>query len=464
MVHRNCKPYGTAAPLGIVVLFCFLAVSFFSSCAGSPDRKDSSALENARRNKDAAVARMGTGPGAQKESPGAVSPGSPGSLAEPGIAPDWIVTPPLSDEEYYYGVGRASLEEDNPATLARERALAEIAGQIAVTVRRETSDYIGEKTDGKVTQSQQEIEETIRTSADARLRNPEVVNRYQGPDMIHVLARVSKKTALNRYLKEWTRSLGLARFRAGGFLDSRGINTGFGEFLRDSIISQCASSGTVCVEDRSVTEISGKYVVLSGSISVTIRATDTAGSIVSQKMFTVPSEPDYLAMMTSRRDHSLVNAVPRAEWGGGELYLPTDVFREGEEFVITFIPKEDCYVHIFNVVEGGTVTLLVPNRFQGDNFVKGGDRFVFPDLNQKQKGIVLKAYLPSDKANTRESIKVVATQRPVDLAAGGFVEAVMESYRADSEGIRRLLATLQGLDDRGIQWFEEVQYFSIRAR
>ena len=117
---------------------------------------------------------------------------------------------------------------------------------------------------------------------------------------------------------------------------------------------------------------------------------------------------------------------------------------------------------MFNIIEDGTVTVLLPNRFRQDSYAKGGASLIFPGHIEKDNGLVMLVHLPEGKVRTRESIKVVATQRPVDLIRGEFTEAVVESYRPDSEGIKKLIAALQDLDDTGTPWFEEVQYFVIK--
>lgn len=379
-----------------------------------------------------------------------------------GPPPDWILISPASDEEYHYGVGRARLNEEGYGMIARERALADLAAKIVVTVRRETTDYAGFRTSGKRVVTEQEIEETIRTSADARLRNPELVAHYRDKNSYHVLMRVSAISSLQRELKGWSTGLMLTKFRVGDFFDHRGVKTGFGDYLKDLVVSRCCTDGASVVSDNESPSVSGNYILHSGRISITLRILQPNGSITSQKTFQIPSEPDYLAMMVNRRDHSLINAVPTARWGGGEVYLGKAVFEEGDEITLRFTPTVDCYVTVFNVVEDGTVTMLLPNRFRMDTFIKAGSSLEFPGILERQKGLVLRAHLPTDRFSTRESVKVVATRSPVDLASADFSDAVLENYRPDSQGIRSLLAALEDLDSRGIQWFEEVQYFVIK--
>ena len=117
-----------------------------------------------------------------------------------------------------------------------------------------------------------------------------------------------------------------------------------------------------------------------------LRVDHPDGSIANQKSFKIPAEPDYLAMMVNRTDHSLGNAAPVKQWGGGKLSLGGEVFKEGDELRIVFTTEVDCYVTIFNIVEDGTVTMLLPNRFRRDNFIKSGTNLVFPGNSEKEKG------------------------------------------------------------------------------
>jgi hypothetical protein len=445
----------------VLLSLCLLMIPWWG-CQTIPSSGEIQAVESARQRKESAVARM-------EESPQAVQPiaGPSGPYAGPeiltGEPPQWVSISPGSDDQYHYGVGKAYLSDEDFGNLARERALADLAAKIVVTVRKDTTDYASLKVKGKRSVSEQEIEETIRTSTDARLRNPELVTHYRSEDSYHVLMRVSALSPLQKELKSWSGTLMLADLSIGEFLDSRGVRTGFGDYLKDLVTSQRSGAGNI-VGESSVPVVSGHYRTLSDDISITLKVQNRDGTVLNQRTFQVPAEPDYLVMMVNRRDHSLVNAVPTARWGGGNLSLGKEVFREGDEINIRFSSTVDSYVTVFNIIEDGTVTMLLPNRFRKDTFVKAGTSLVFPMALERQRGLVMRAHLPSDKVSTRESVKVVATQRPVDLARGDFSEAVLEDYNPDSEGIRRLLATLEDLDDRGVPWFEEVQYFVIRAK
>jgi hypothetical protein len=240
--------------------------------------------------------------------------------------------------------------------------------------------------------------------------------------------------------------------------------TSFGEYLRDIVVSECSSTGAEMADEPDIPVVSGKYVLLSDDVSITLRVTTALGTITNQKTFDIPADADYEAMMVSRVDNTLVNVVPVKSWGGGELSISKEVFREGDEVDITFIPKVDCYVTVFNIVEDGTVTVLLPNRFRRDGYARGGAKLVFPGHSEKDNGLVLRAHLPEGKVRTRESIKVVATKSPVDFTREDFTEAVVQSFRPDSQGITKLVANLQDLDDSGAPWFEEVRYFVIEGR
>jgi hypothetical protein len=459
-------------PLSIAVLFgraltvllsLFLLLLPWLGCKTMPPSEDSQAVKGVRQRKESAVTRM-------EESPLAVQPDTAlsGPSAGPeiltGPAPQWATISPGSDDQYHYGVGKADLAGEDYGNLARERALADLAAKIVVTVRKDTTDYASLKVKGKESVSEQEIEETVRTSTDARLRNQELVAHYRSEDSYHVLMRVSALSPLQKELNHWSDSLMLADLSVGEFLDSRGVRTGFGDYLKDLVLSRRSAAGKVVAGEGAVPVVFGHYRTLSDNISITIKVQRSDGVVINQKTFQVPTEADYLAMMVNRRDHSLVNAVPAARWGGGSLSLNKYVFREGDEIDIQFSSTVDAYITVFNIIEDGTVTMLLPNRFRKDTFVKAGTSLVFPMALEKQRGLIMRAHLPPDKVNTRESVKVVATRRPIDLARGDFSEAVLEDYKPDSEGIRRLLAALEDLENSGVPWFEEVQYFVIRAK
>lgn len=107
---------------------------------------------------------------------------------------------------------------------------------------------------------------------------------------------------------------------------------------------------------------------------------DLAGALTDQR----------LVRIAGARIDPLPQAM-RAE----ELTLTSDAdyYRPGDGPVFTIASTRDCYLTLTNVDEKGEGTVLLPNRFQQDNFIRAGTPIQFPGSNApfqyrtKDKGI-----------------------------------------------------------------------------
>ena len=53
-------------------------------------------------------------------------------------------------------------------------------------------------------------------------------------------------------------------------------------------------------------------------------------------------------------------------------------YRIGNSIVVGFRATRDCYVTLINLGTSGALTILFPNAYQSDNFVRGGDLYHIP--------------------------------------------------------------------------------------
>ena len=61
-----------------------------------------------------------------------------------------------------------------------------------------------------------------------------------------------------------------------------------------------------------------------------------------------------------------------------KVWLDKGAYEAGERLRVHFIISRDCYVYIYDISPQGRVTLLFPNAFQKNNFLKAG-RYALPD-------------------------------------------------------------------------------------
>jgi hypothetical protein len=117
-----------------------------------------------------------------------------------------------------------------------------------------------------------------------------------------------------------------------------------------------------------------------------------------------------------------------------KLSLSKTGLKEGDDVRIFYQANKECYVYIFSVAADGSVTLLLPNSANRDNFIKSGTAYEFPAAESKVK---LKAmFLPDFKGKVAEErIKIIATKKKEELVPLGFQEGMFKVYDAKSTGM-----------------------------
>jgi hypothetical protein len=117
-----------------------------------------------------------------------------------------------------------------------------------------------------------------------------------------------------------------------------------------------------------------------------------------------------------------------------KLSLSKADLKEGEEVKIFYQANSDCYIYIFSIAADGSVTLLLPNSTNPDNFIRVGKTYTFPPDDSK---IHLQAqFLPNyDKPVAEERIKVIATKSKEEIIPLGFQEGFFKVYDAKSTGM-----------------------------
>lgn len=117
-----------------------------------------------------------------------------------------------------------------------------------------------------------------------------------------------------------------------------------------------------------------------------------------------------------------------------KLSLSKADLKEGDEVKIFYQANKECYVYIFSVAADGSVTLLMPNSINQDNFIKANRAYEFPPAGSPIK---LKAmFLPEFKEKiAEERIKIIATKKKEDLIPLGFQEGMFKVYDSKSTGM-----------------------------
>jgi len=85
--------------------------------------------------------------------------------------------------------------------------------------------------------------------------------------------------------------------------------------------------------------------------------------------------------------------------GAGATYL------DGEDLVVDLTASRDCYIKIYHIDVNGRVSLILPNQYSRDNFIRGGQVYRIPPPGAPYRFLLGKPY-------GVEFIKVIASTRP----------------------------------------------------
>lgn len=96
-----------------------------------------------------------------------------------------------------------------------------------------------------------------------------------------------------------------------------------------------------------------------------------------------------------------------------ELWANKSDFRIGENITFYFRSKRDCYLNLVDINSRGELTLLFPNRFHTDNFIRAGRTYRIPDANY---GFELEIQPPAGT----DRIYAIAGNSPIDIFNSNF--------------------------------------------
>ena len=133
-----------------------------------------------------------------------------------------------------------------------------------------------------------------------------------------------------------------------------------------------------------------------------------------------------------------------------DLTLNQAHFKEGDEAQVIISVSRDAYVYLFSVDKDWNAVLAFPNASARDNLVRSGETFVYPGPVHKQLGVHLVAELPAGADFSAESLRLIATKKPLE----GLSDGASIDYRK----------LIQDLDASGQDWTECANAFTIRKQ
>ena len=118
------------------------------------------------------------------------------------------------------------------------------------------------------------------------------------------------------------------------------------------------------------------------------------------------------------------------------------VFKEGDLIQIKVTPSKDCYLSIFNILEDESVTILFPNRFNKNNFIKANTTFVFPSDADRKRGITLEAFVTEGQQKADEIFHLLALKEKMQFNTARFREGIYGIYDGQSALVADLVKSI----------------------
>ena len=196
--------------------------------------------------------------------------------------------------------------------------------------------------------------------------------------------------------------------------------------------------------------ISARYYILKGhpdKIELQIRALDLVENKIVESVSIEEKLPVEWVRMASRI-HSNVyqqkfESLNPFESSGLTLSARLDqdpaCYPAGSHMKIIVENEAAVHLYVFNLAADGTVTILFPNKFMPDSFWPKR-YFVFPPSDLPEN-LILKVEPLHQNETTRESIKIVASKKPMDF---GFLPIPLNHIYAGAKGgdLSKLLEVL----------------------
>jgi len=406
-----------------------------------------------------------TTPPSQTESP---RPSS-SSSAEPRDFIGVRIAQQYPGNQFLVGIGRAESE-----TAATELARADLLKQTRVAVRVMWTDVLRER-GGR---EDQDVSRTIETRVDEVARGIDIVDRGRDPStgnayVVAVLPR-TEVARLLRSTESATKSLDVGLHGPQDIQESIWVVVeGIIPFGSDATLGEAKSRSRDEARRKAIEQAVGVFVkgrtviynaqVADDLVQSLVRGIVIEEQVIEEGVHQFETGLGLKSFQYSTRLRAKVKPVrtEQRESFALKAELNKTVFSEGEEMQIRAVSTKDVYLHIFNVGQDDTVTVLLPNQYARGNFVTAQHAFVFPDDELRTAGIRLRAFTPIGRRKAVEKIKLIATVKPLDLTQGKVPEGVFRVYHGkDTALMTDLLKALSLLDES--EWTEVTIPYEVR--
>lgn len=219
----------------------------------------------------------------------------------------------------------------------------------------------------------------------------------------------------------------------------------------------------MAVEEGVGTFIKGSTIIHNYQLAEDIVSSLRRGIIVAEEVIKegIVSEGKNTGYSITLKAKVKPIAVERGEGLGVKIALNREVFKENEEVQIRVTPTKDCYIYIFDIFQDDMVTMLIPNRYLKDNYIKANTELIFPSRELNKTGIRLKAMLPQGFTKAIEKVKVIATTKRIEFFDKEIKEAIFSEFDGKSNTLIVNIFQALGMQEPST-WTEATAVYEIR--
>jgi hypothetical protein len=210
----------------------------------------------------------------------------------------------------------------------------------------------------------------------------------------------------------------------------------------------------VAIEKVVGVEILSETLVINNEVSGDVICTLPYGKVLNQEILkeeviSVPSNAKGERLLLTYKVVARVQVAKEQGTADPFFRVKADinrkVFKEGDHIEIRITPTKDAYITVFNILEDQKVLILIPNRFRENNYVRANKTFVFPDENDRRKGITLEAFAGDGKSESREMFHILALKEPLKFDTANFSEGIFGVYDGSSGYVNDLVRETVGV-------------------
>lgn len=371
--------------------------------------------------------------------------------------------------QFLIGIGQGESEK-----AATELARADLLKQIRTAIRVTWTDVLRERSG----REEQDVSRIIETRVDEVAKGIDIVERGKDPSTGNTYAiAVLPRSEVVRLLRS-TESANTPL--DSDFHESQDIQEpiwvvveGIIPFGPDMTLGEAKSRSRdearrKAIENAVGVFVKGRTTVYNAQVADDLVQSLVRGIVIEEQVvedgirqFETGAGPKAVQYATRLRAKVKPVRMERRENFTLKAELNKSVFSEGEEMQIRTVSTKDVYLHIFNVGQDDTVTVLLPSRYAQANLVSAQKEFVFPNDEQRSAGIRLRAFPPTGTRKAVEKIKLIATSKHIDLVQGKVPEGSFKVYQGkDTALVTDLLKTLSLLDES--EWTEVTIPYEVR--